>query len=93
MPARKPRNLRESVPGFRRLGPHLRPHLRRERGPLLVGLLALFAEVGFRLLEPWPLKYVIDGVIGATGSGAGTTSTGNLTLLLVTASANSRVLT
>jgi len=87
MPARKPRSLRESVPGFRRLGPHLRPHLRPERGTLLVGLLALLAEVGFRLLEPWPLKYVIDGVIGATGAGAGTAPTDNLTLLLVAASA------
>src|SRR2546425_684656 len=28
-------------------------------------LLALFAEVGFRLLEPWPLKFVFDHIIGS----------------------------
>ena len=26
-------------------------------------MIALFAEVGFRLLEPWPLAYVIDAVV------------------------------
>jgi len=30
-------------------------------------MVALFLEVGMRLLEPWPLKFVIDGVIAATG--------------------------
>src|SRR5438552_4297439 len=28
-------------------------------------LLALFAEVGLRLLEPWPLKFVFDHIIGS----------------------------
>ena len=28
-------------------------------------LLALFAEVGLRLLEPWPLKFVFDYIIGS----------------------------
>ncbi|MFV0407122.1 MAG: ABC transporter ATP-binding protein [Propioniciclava sp.] len=37
--------------------------------PLLTGgLFALLAEVGMRLLEPWPLKFVIDGVIAARGA-------------------------
>src|SRR5699024_8816287 len=41
----------------------LRPHLRPHRKVVAGGFVALFAEVAFRLLEPWPLKFVIDAVI------------------------------
>ncbi|MCA9260914.1 MAG: ABC transporter ATP-binding protein, partial [Planctomycetales bacterium] len=42
---------------------HFTPGLRRER-PLIVGsMFALFASVGFTLLEPWPLKIVLDRVV------------------------------
>ena len=58
-------NLREALPGLRRTHHHVRPHLRRERPLLLGGLLALLAEVAMRLLEPWPLKFVIDAVVDA----------------------------
>lgn len=34
-----------------------------ERGLMLGSLGALFAEVAFRLLEPWPIKYLIDDVL------------------------------
>ena len=36
MARRKPRSLRESLPGFRRLGHHVRPHLKPERSTLRV---------------------------------------------------------
>jgi ATP-binding cassette subfamily B protein len=75
--------VRESLPGFRRLGTHVRPHLHAERRLLLLGSVALLAEVGMRLLEPWPLKYVIDGVVG-TPTGAG--QRGDLTVVLLVAS-------
>lgn len=67
MPSPKHKSLREALPGLRRLGKHVRPHLRPERPLLAGGLVALFLEIGMRLLEPWPLKFVIDGVIAATG--------------------------
>ncbi len=86
MARRKPRNLRESVPGFRRLGHHVLPHLRPERGPLLIGMLALLAEVAFRLLEPWPLKVVIDGVVRARGADIGGRSSDDLTTVFLLAS-------
>lgn len=63
MARRKPGTLRESLPGLRRMGHYLRPHLRPERRLLSVGCVAFLAEVGFRLLEPWPLKYAIDTVV------------------------------
>jgi ATP-binding cassette, subfamily B, bacterial len=39
------------------------PHVRPERALMTGGLVALLGEVLFRLLEPWPLKVVIDAVI------------------------------
>ncbi len=73
MPSRdqKPASLRQSLPGLRRTGRHVRPHLRAERPLLAGGLLALLLEVSMRLLEPWPLKFVIDAVVAAGGSTAG----------------------
>lgn len=47
----------------RRLAAFLRPYLRPQRALLAGGFGAMFAEVAFRLLEPWPLKFVIDAVI------------------------------
>jgi len=44
---------------MRLVGPHVRP----ERALLAGGFLALLGEVAFRLLEPWPLKVVIDTVV------------------------------
>src|SRR5207249_12277636 len=41
------------------------PYVRRERPLIVVSLLALYAEIGLRLLEPWPLKVVLDHVVGA----------------------------
>ncbi len=36
------------------------PYLRGQGRALTTGFAALFAGVGFRLLEPWPLKFVFD---------------------------------
>lgn len=57
------RDLAGALPGLRRTLSHIRPHLRRERFLVAGGFAALFAEVVFRLLEPWPLKVVVDAVI------------------------------
>ncbi|SEF17500.1 ABC transporter ATP-binding protein [Jiangella alba] len=56
-------DLRSALPGLRRTLRYLRPHLRPERWLLAGGFGCLLAEVAFRLIEPWPLKYVIDAVI------------------------------
>ncbi|MBA3619542.1 MAG: ABC transporter ATP-binding protein [Acidothermales bacterium] len=72
-------DLRKSLPGLKRIIGHLRPHLRKQRPMLAGGMVALFAEVAFRLLEPWPLKYVVDAVIQPDAA----QRTGILTLLLV----------
>lgn len=82
----KPANLRESLPGFHRLWPYVKPHLAAEKRLLIGGSVAMLAEVVMRLLEPWPLKYVIDGVIASTGSDIAGTPPTDLTAVLVLAS-------
>lgn len=57
------RQLATALPGLRRTLRHVRPHLRPHRHLAVGGLAALVAEVGFRLLEPWPIKVVIDTII------------------------------
>ena len=60
----------------------LAPYVRPERGLLTLGLVTMLAEVGFRLIEPWPLKVVIDSVIAP-----GAAQRKDLTLVLLLASA------
>ncbi|HET6693014.1 MAG TPA: ABC transporter ATP-binding protein [Pedococcus sp.] len=55
--------LREAVPSLRHTLSMLKPYVRPERALLAGGLVAMLAEVAFRLLEPWPLKVVIDAVV------------------------------
>lgn len=52
-----------AVAGLRRTGRHLGPYMRKERWLLAGGATALAVEIGLRLLEPWPLKFVVDRVL------------------------------
>ena len=47
--------------------PDLRPHLLMVAG----GTLALMSEVVFRVLEPWPMKIVVDSVLSSLGTSTG----------------------
>src|SRR5690606_33117101 len=53
------------MPIYRRVIGYYRPFL----GPTVVGIALTLVSTGFNLLKPWPLKYIIDGVLLA-GSGA-----------------------
>src|SRR5262245_6542637 len=52
--------IKGTVPGLKRGWRHFSPLLRRQRALMTGSMLALFAGVLLRLLEPWPLKYVFD---------------------------------
>ena len=71
----QPPSLRDSLPGLGRLLRRFWPYVRRERRLVTASLVALYAEIGLRLLEPWPLKVVLDRILapstahGHTGSG------------------------
>lgn len=82
---KKPKDLREAVPGLKRLLPHVRPHLRRQRVLIAGGGTAMGLEVVMRLLEPWPMKFVIDGVVGHLGADLSGDQPDNLQQVLVLA--------
>lgn len=54
--------------GLRRTLRCVRPHLRQHRLLMTVGFVALAADVLLRLLEPWPVKMVIDAVTRSLGA-------------------------
>src|SRR5438094_9294927 len=56
--------LQKSLPSLWRILLHFWPHIRQYRLLMAGSLLALLAEVALRLLEPWPLKFVFDHIIG-----------------------------
>ena len=66
--SRRPQTLRESLRRLAGTRGSFTAHLRPERPLIAGGLAALLAEVGMRLAEPWPLKFVIDGVIAEAGA-------------------------
>jgi ATP-binding cassette subfamily B protein len=81
----RPSTLRDAAPGLRRTVTRFRPHLREQRKLLILGCIALFAEVALRLLEPWPLKYVLDAVIAAAGADLRTPQPAELRTVLIVA--------
>src|ERR1043166_2058657 len=62
----QPEPLQKSLPGLWRILVSFWPHVREYRLLIAGSLLALLTEVGLRLLEPWPLKFVFDHVIGSS---------------------------
>ncbi|MDO5053442.1 MAG: ABC transporter ATP-binding protein, partial [Pseudoclavibacter sp.] len=58
----------------------LRPELRAQSGLVAAGTLALLFEVAFRVLEPWPMKFVVDAVSASLGADVGTPATPSLLL-------------
>ncbi|GAA2175603.1 ABC transporter ATP-binding protein [Arthrobacter parietis] len=56
----------------------LRPHLSGQGLLMAGGVLVLLCEVAFRVLEPWPVKFVVDAVtrsLGADFAGTGPEAT------------------
>ena len=58
----------DKLPGLGRISRHFWPHVRQHRGLIVGSMGALFAEVGLRLLEPWPLKFVFDRILHTRSS-------------------------
>jgi ATP-binding cassette subfamily B protein len=67
----RPENLQESLPIFGRFVRRFWPALRKHRALMAGSVLVLVSEVFLRLLEPWPLSFVIDHVIAPVGPGRG----------------------
>jgi len=59
----RPNRLSESLPSLGRLLRRFRPQLNEQRWVVSGSFAAIFAEVAFRLIEPWPLGIVLDYVL------------------------------
>lgn len=66
------RSLPAALAGLRAFTRRFGPQVRANRKLLVAAGVLIFVEVGLRLLEPWPLKFVFDNVLGQKASaGAG----------------------
>jgi ATP-binding cassette subfamily B protein len=63
MKKKRPKNLNEGISGINRIVKHFLPQIRSQSSLLLVSFLALLAETGLHILEPWPLKFIFDEII------------------------------
>lgn len=88
-----PKKAHEVLPGLGRIGQKFWPEIRQQKKLLIAAMMALLAETGFRLLEPWPMKFIFDEIIipsVSSDSGKATTSVqlplfgSNSTLLFLT---------
>ncbi len=59
----RPSTLHDALPGIWQICRRFRPQIARHRWLLGGSTAALVAELGLRLLEPWPLKVVFDQVL------------------------------
>ena len=60
----KLQSLPKSLPSLWRITKYFWPHIRQYRALMATSFAALLAQVILRLLEPWPLKFVFDHIIG-----------------------------
>ncbi len=87
----RPRSFFDSLPRSWRIFRHIAPRLRGAGGRIAGAVAALFAGVALRILEPWPLKYVLDRIIAQQSPGQqspaqnGDSSINPVTLLTVAA--------
>jgi ATP-binding cassette subfamily B protein len=61
--------IQQAIPGLGRVVRHFWPDIRPQWPLLVVSGIALLAEVGLRVLEPWPLKVIFDYVLIPAQSG------------------------
>ncbi|MFZ3583779.1 ABC transporter ATP-binding protein [Loktanella sp. DJP18] len=69
----RPDNLSDSLPGLRRVMARLTPYMRPHRVMLAGSMAGLIAATLMKLLEPWPLKFVIDAVVPSASTTAAST--------------------
>lgn len=59
----RPTSLRGAAPGLKQTLRLVWPYTRQHKGLLTGSFAAMFASVGLRVLEPWPLKIIFDRVL------------------------------
>jgi ATP-binding cassette subfamily B protein len=61
--SRRPKKLKETLPGLGRLVRRFWPQIQKQSGLLIFSCVALLLETALRLLEPWPLKFMFDNIL------------------------------
>ena len=79
-----------TLPGLTRILRSFAPYMRKQRALIAGSFLALLAEAALRVLEPWPLKIILDDVIverprGSSSGGGPLGALDPTTLLTVSA--------
>lgn len=59
----RPKKIKDSLAGITRFARHFWPYIKEQKWLIGVALTGLFAQTALRLLEPWPLKYIIDKLV------------------------------
>jgi ATP-binding cassette, subfamily B, bacterial len=59
--------LMQSLQTLFKFSQYCSPIIRKQRSILTASFLALFAEVALQILQPWPLKFVIDRIVFSRG--------------------------
>jgi ATP-binding cassette subfamily B protein len=63
--------MTHALPGLAKILGRFHPEIRKERRLVLLAALAMVVQVGARILEPWPLKWVIDRLTLPEGAAPG----------------------
>lgn len=58
----RPKKLQEVIPGIWRILHRFWPYIRKQQKLVVISMTALLCEIGLRLLEPLPLKFVFDQI-------------------------------
>jgi ATP-binding cassette, subfamily B, bacterial len=82
----RPASVARALPGLKRVLGRMAPYLAGHRGLLAGSMGALLLATALKLLEPWPLKFVLDRVVPApAGEAAATAGLPPMTLLALCA--------
>ncbi|QYX30051.1 ABC transporter ATP-binding protein [Sphaerospermopsis torques-reginae] len=57
------KSLKKTIPGLWEILAYFWPEIRPHHKLLIISAIALLADIGLRVLEPWPLKFVFDYVL------------------------------
>jgi ATP-binding cassette subfamily B protein len=60
----RPTTFRAALPSLWRIGAYFWPEVRKHKRFIAIAMFSLLAEALLRLIEPWPLKFVFDRILG-----------------------------
>lgn len=59
----RPKGFKQALPGLKKFLTYTAPYIREKRGVLVMAFICLFGQALLRMIEPWPLKFIIDRLV------------------------------